>query len=192
MATTLREAETFSPVFMKKRLQFLPPSFLSVIHVLLLGIFQRNLGTRQVLNKFRISVAEQKMIMNETLAGYSTEQVDQTLGRITHMAPNSVPAGGRVEDGKVDVGVRISGVKEATKADRVLRLPELEDAVDVDEVVEEAAVLVPALACADGSEDGDQGRQALVDGFELSAEEGTGGFQEGLEVLGLMRRRVRE
>lgn len=42
-------------------------------------------------------------------------------------------------------------------------------------MIEEAAVLVPALAGADGAEDGDEGRELLVDGFELTAEEGTGG-----------------
>ncbi|KAK3003488.1 hypothetical protein RJ639_018819 [Escallonia herrerae] len=118
--------------------------------------------------------------MNETVPGDNTEQVDQTLGRIAHMAPNSVPAGGRVEDGKVNVGVRISGVKEATKADRVLRLPELEDAVGVDEVVEEAAVLVPALACADGSEEGDQvGRRirAISGGRDGRIPAGFGGVE---------------
>lgn len=42
-------------------------------------------------------------------------------------------------------------------------------------MVEEAAVLVPAFACADGAEDGDERGELVIDGLELAAEEGTGG-----------------
>lgn len=109
--------------------------------------------------------------------------MDQALGRVADVAAHGVAAGGRIEDGEVDVGVGISGVEEAAKANRVLGFPELENFVDVDKVVEEAAVFVPALAGADGAEDGDEGGEFWVDGFEFTAEERTGGFQKGLEVL---------
>ena len=65
-------------------------------------------------------------------------------------------------------------MEEATERDGVWSSPEVEDAVDVDEVVEEGAVFVPALAGANGGEEGDEGRELFVDGFELATEEGTG------------------
>ena len=121
--------------------------------------------------------------MDEGLPGDDAEEVDEALGFLADVSANDVAAGGRVEDGEVDVGVGVGGVEEAAEADGVGGPPELEDAVDVGEVVEEAAVLVPALAGAHGAEDGNEGREVAVDGVELVPEEGASGVQEVLEVL---------
>ncbi|THG13820.1 hypothetical protein TEA_014298 [Camellia sinensis var. sinensis] len=53
-----------------------------------------------------------------------------------------------VEDGEADVGVGVGGVEEAAEGDGVRGCPELENAVDVNEMVEEAAVL--ALVTMEG------------------------------------------
>lgn len=119
--------------------------------------------------------------MDEGLAGDDAEEVDEALGGVAHVAADGVAAGGGVEDGEVDIGVGVGGVEEAAEGDGVGGVPELEDAVDVDEVVEEAAVLVPALSGADGAEDGDKGGEVGVDGLELSAEERACGGEDGLE-----------
>ena len=65
------------------------------------------------------------------------------------MGADGVAGGGGVEDGEVDVGVGVCGVKEAAAAYRFVGLPELENSVDVDQMFEETPILVPALACAD-------------------------------------------
>lgn len=93
--------------------------------------------------------------MDELLTWNNTEEMDQVFSCVADVAADSVAAGGRVEDGEVDVGVGVSGVEEAAEGDGIRGFPEFEDAVDVDEVVEEAAVFVPAFAGADGLEDGD-------------------------------------
>lgn len=49
-------------------------------------------------------------------------------------------------------------MEEAAEGDGARGFPEVEDAVDVEEVLEEAAVLVPALAGAGGLQDCDQRR----------------------------------
>lgn len=99
--------------------------------------------------EFSVGVVEEEVIMDDGLAGNDAEEVDKALGGGPHVATDGVAAGGGVKDGEIDIGIGVGGVKEAAESDGVGGLPELEDAVDVDEVVEEASVLVPALAGAD-------------------------------------------
>lgn len=65
-------------------------------------------------------------------------------------------------------------MEKATKANRGRGFPEFENLIDIDEVIEKAAMFVPALAGAHRAQDGDKGGEISVDGFELSAEERTG------------------
>lgn len=136
-----------------------------------------------MVDELLVGVAEEEVVVDEGLPGDDAEEVDEALGFLADVAANDVAAGGRVEDGEVDVGVGVGGVEEAAEADGVGDPPELEDAVDVGEVVEEAAVLVPALAGADRAEHGNEGREVAVDGVELAPEEGASGVQQVLEVL---------
>lgn len=115
--------------------------------------------------------------MDEGLTGDDTEEVNEALGRFTHVGANRVTAGGRIENGEIDVGVRVGGVEKAAEADGVGGIPELEDTVDVEEVIKEAAVLMPALTGSDGAEYGDEVGEVDVYGLELAAEEGPGGVQ---------------
>lgn len=115
--------------------------------------------------------------MDEGLTGDDTEEVNEPLGRFTHVGANRVAAGGRIEDGEIDVGVGVGGVEKAAEADGLGGIPELEDAVDVEKVIEEAAVLMPALSGTDRAEDGDEAGEVDVYGLELAAEEGPGGVQ---------------
>ena len=84
---------------------------------------------------------------------------------------NDVAVDGRVEDGEVDVGVRVSGVEEVTEADGVGCSPKHEDVVDIGKVVEEAIMLVPALAGTHEVAEGEKGREVVVDGVEFVSEE---------------------
>lgn len=77
--------------------------------------------------------------------------MNEPLGSLADVITDSIPAGGRIEDGEINIGIGVSGVEESAEANGFLCFPELENSVDVDEVVEEAAVLVPALAGADGA-----------------------------------------
>lgn len=110
-------------------------------------------------------VAEEESIVDEGLARDDAEEVDEALGGGADVGADNVAASGGVEDGEVDVGVGVGGVEEAAETDGVGGVPQLEDAVSVDEVVEEAAVLVPALSGAHRSEHGDKGREFWVHGF---------------------------
>ncbi|PON68152.1 hypothetical protein PanWU01x14_097120, partial [Parasponia andersonii] len=102
----------------------------------------------EVFDEFRVSIMKKKIVMNERLPRDNTEQVDQPLGGFTDVSRNDVAPGGGVENGEVDIGVDVGRVEEAKKANRVLGSPWLEDSVDVEEVVEEGTVPVPALAGA--------------------------------------------
>nr|GMD32770.1 AAA+ ATPase domain-containing protein [Ipomoea batatas] len=85
-------------------------------------------GEREVLCDFRIGVLEQEVVVDEGLAGNDAEEMNQALGGVSDVGAYGVAAGGGVEDGKVDVGVR---------------------------VFEETPVLMPALPGANGAQDGD-------------------------------------
>lgn len=124
-------------------------------------------------DEFRIRVFEEDVVVDQRLARDDAEEVDEAFGGGADVVADCVAAGGGIEDGEVDVGVGVGGVEEAAEGDGVGGFPELENAVDIEEVVEEAAVLVPALARTDGAEDGEEGGEVDVDGFELAAEEGT-------------------
>lgn len=115
------------------------------------------------------------------MARNDAEQMDQPLCGLADVCADDVTTSVGVENGEVDIGIGIGGVEEAAEADGVGSFPDLENAVDVVEVVQEAAVLVPALPGADGAQDGKQRRQAGVDGFQVAAEEGAGAVQKGLE-----------
>ena len=90
------------------------------------------------------------------------------------MGTHSVTASRGIEDGEIDIGIGVGRVEKATKANRVRGFPEFENLIDIDEVIEKAAVFVPALAGAYRTQDGDKGRKISVDRFELSPEERTG------------------
>lgn len=107
--------------------------------------------------------------------------MNQALGFLADMFANHFAAGGRVEDGEVDVGVGVRGVEEAAEGDGSRGLPEAENTIHVEKVVEEAAVLVPALAGTNTLQDPDKAWQILVDGLELAEKEGTSAFEEVLE-----------
>lgn len=124
-------------------------------------------------HEFRISILKQQIVVDDWLPGDDAEQVNQALSFVADVGADDVAAGGGIEDGEVDVGVGVGRVEEAAEGDGGRGLPQVEDAVDVDEVVEEGAVLVPALAGADGAEDGHQRREVGVDSVELVPEEGT-------------------
>lgn len=98
-------------------------------------------------------VVEEEVVVDDGLAGDDAEDVDEALRGRADEGADVVARGGGVEDGEVDVGVGVGGVEEAAEGEGFGGGPEGEDAVDVGEVVEEAAVLVPALAGADGAED---------------------------------------
>ncbi|KAK6931780.1 LOW QUALITY PROTEIN: hypothetical protein RJ641_003573, partial [Dillenia turbinata] len=119
-------------------LHFLPPSFFPIKHASFLSIPHRNLGRLQMLDQLRIRIMEQQVI---GLTRHDAEEVDKALGGIAHVTADDVSAGGGIEDGEIDVRVGVGGVEEAAEADGVWGFPELEDFVDVDEVIEEAAVL---------------------------------------------------
>lgn len=161
------------PIFGNDRLQFLPPSLVFVENPSLFRVFERNLGEFEVFDEFRIGVFEEDVVVDQRLARDDAEEVDEAFGGGADVVADGVAAGGGIEDGEVDVGVGVGGVEEAAEGDGVGGFPELENAVDIEEVVEEAAVLVPALAGTDGAEDGEEGGEVDVDGFELAAEEGT-------------------
>lgn len=102
-----------------------------------------------MLDELGVGVFEEEEVVDEWLAGDDAEEVDEALGVGADVAADYISAGGgRREDSEVDVGVRIGGVEEAAEADGVGGSPDLEDTVDADEMVEEATVLVPALAGA--------------------------------------------
>lgn len=74
-------------------------------------------------------------------------------------------------------------MKETAAGYRVWGSPELEDAVDVDEMAEEAAILVPAFACTDGTEEGNKARKGGIDNVKLRAEEREGNIKNGEEFI---------
>ena len=127
-----------------------------------------------MLEEFGIGVSEEQIVVDDALARDDAEEVNQLLGVSTNVASDFVAAGGGVEDGEVDVRIGIGGVEEATEGDRIGGFPYLEDAVDVEEVIQEAAVLVPALSGADGAKHGHEGGEFGVDHFKLASEEGAG------------------
>ena len=94
--------------------------------------------------------------------GDNAQQVDEVLRFLADMAANDVAAGGRVKDSEVDVGVGVGGVEKAAEVDEVEGSPKFEDAVDVGEVVEEAVVLLPALASAHRVEEGEREGRLLL------------------------------
>ena len=91
------------------------------------------------------------------------------------MATNDVTARIGIKDSKIDIRIGISRMEEAAKTDRIRGLPNLENAIDVNQVIKKAAVLVPTLAGANGTQDGNQRREIGVDVLELSAKERASG-----------------
>lgn len=160
------------PIRGEETLQLLPPRFMLLNLILIspvVGVSQRDLRLFEVLSELGVGVVEEKVVVNERLSRDDAEHVDEPLGGVADVAANDVAAGGGVEDGEVDVGVGVGGVEEAAEADGVLGVPELEDLVDVDEVVEEAAVLVPALPGSHGAQHRDQRRKLGVHALQLPA-----------------------
>lgn len=72
---------------------------------------------------------------------------------------------------------------ETAEADGIWGPPDHEDPVDGNEVVDEAAELVPALPGTGRTEDSHKGGQPGVDQLEISAEEGPCRFQKALEII---------
>ncbi|CAL5020361.1 unnamed protein product [Urochloa decumbens] len=149
----------------------LPAPGLVVAEHPLARVLERRLGPRQVGGEVVVRIVEQQVVVDELLARDDAEEVDEALGVVPHDAGDVGAAGVRLEDGEVDVGVGVGGVVEAAARHGVGRGPEAEDAVDVEEVVEEGAVLVPALAGAGGAEDGGEPRQRRVHRGLLAAQE---------------------
>lgn len=128
-----------------------------------------------MLDELLIRVLKEEKVMNEGLPGNDAEEVNQPLCGGADVGANSVAADGRGwEYGEIDVGIGVGRVEEAAEADGVGGLPHLEYAVDAEEVVEEATVLVPALAGTRRAKHRHKAWQVLVNGFELAAQEGTG------------------
>ena len=119
--------------------------------------------------------------MHERVARGDAEEVHEPLGGGPDDAADAGAADVGLEDGEVDVGVGVGGVEEAAAGDGVGRAPEAKDPVDVEEVGEEGAVLVVALAGAGGHEDGDERGELGVDGREVAAEERARGGEDRLE-----------
>lgn len=100
-----------------------------------------------MLNELGIRVLKDELIMDEGLPRDDAEEVDETLGSITDISSDSFTASGGIKDGKIDIGVGVSRVEEATKADSIRGTPEFKDTINVDEMFKEAAMLMPALPC---------------------------------------------
>ena len=103
--------------------------------------------------------------MDKGLPGDDAQHVDKALRFLADVATND----------EVDARVGVGGVEEAVEADKVGGSPKLEDAVDVDEVVKEAAMLVPALIGVHKAEKGEKGREVVVDRAKFTLEEGPSG-----------------
>lgn len=89
------------------------------------------------------------------------------------MATNNIAAGRWIENSKIDVGIGIRRVEEAAQTNRLLSFPDFENSVDINEVIEERAVLVPTLAGTDGTEDRDERGKVRVYLFKFTAKERT-------------------
>lgn len=126
------------------------------------------------MNKLRIRVLKDELFMNKGLSWDDAEEVDEALGFISDISSDGVTAGGGIKDGEVDIGVGISRVKEAAKADSITNTPEFENTINVNKVIKEASVFMPTLPCAYRAEDSHQGREFGVDVFKLAAEEWSG------------------
>ena len=137
-----------------------------------------------------IQIAEENVVMDEGVTRDNAEEVDKTLSGSPNEAGEKITtACGRVKNGQVNIRIGVHGMKEATAGDRIRGTPEFEDAVDIDEVAKEAAVLVPALACTNRTEDGDEAREDWINNLQLRSEERKGSIQKGREVnLGLGQR----
>lgn len=111
--------------------------------------------------------------MDEGLAWNHAEEMDEVFGSVADVVADGVSGGGGIENGEIDVGVGVGRVEEGAEADGFLGLPELVNPVHVHQMVQEAAMLVPALAGPHRPEKRYEGRQLWVDGFKLTPEEGT-------------------
>jgi hypothetical protein len=149
----------YNTISRKNRLDLLPPVFVFIKNPLLLSISDRNFRFLEVLDDLFIRILEEKIVVDERLTRHYTEEVDQPLSRLANVSSDSFAAGGRIENGEIDIGVGVSRVEETKQANSLLCFPEFVNSVHIDEVIEEAAMLVPALAGADGAQDGDERRE---------------------------------
>ena len=115
------------------------------------------LGPRQVSHEVLVRVVEEQVVVYDLLARDDAEEVDEPLGFVPNDGGDTGAADVGLEYGEVDVGVGVGGVVEAAPAHGVGGRPEVEDPVDLEEVGEEGAVLVPALARACGAQHGGEG-----------------------------------
>lgn len=67
---------------------------------------------------------------------------------MTHIRSDRISTGGRIEDCEIDIRIGVGGVEEAAKTDRFRAAPKFKDAVDIDEVIKECAVFMPAFTGA--------------------------------------------
>lgn len=109
-------------------------------------------------------------VEDELLARDDAEDVHELLGFVTDEATEDAAVDVGREDGEIDVGVRVGGVEEAEEGHRVGRAPELEDLVDVEQVLVESPVLVPALARSARLQDFQQPREARVDRLVITSQ----------------------
>ncbi|KAM2083883.1 hypothetical protein ACFX1R_021788 [Malus domestica] len=68
-----------------------------------------------MLHEIHVDEVEQKVVVDERLSGDNAEQVNQAFRSLPDMGTNDLAACGRIKDGKVDIGIGISGVKEAAE-----------------------------------------------------------------------------
>jgi hypothetical protein len=126
---------------------------------------------------------EEQVVVDELLPRDDAEEVDQPLGLGAHDGGDVVAAGAGVEDGEVHVRVGVGGVVQPAPRHRVRRAPRPQDAVHVQEVRQEGAVLVPALAGARGAKDGGELGQSRVGLLLLAAKERPGCGQQFVQRL---------
>uniref|UniRef100_A0A0E0CTF6 DUF834 domain-containing protein n=1 Tax=Oryza meridionalis TaxID=40149 RepID=A0A0E0CTF6_9ORYZ len=160
----------------------LEPPRLAVVEQPAPRVLQGRIGGGEVGDEVLVGVVEEQVVVDELVARDDAEEVDEALGGGADDGAHVVAADVGFEDGEVDVGVGVGGVVEAAARHGVGGAPEAEDAVDVEEVGEEGAVLVPALAGAGGPQHGGQLGERRVHLLLLTAQEGARRVQRGGEV----------
>lgn len=63
-----------------------------------------------MLTELVVGVVEEEVVVDEGLSRDDAEEMDQALGSVADVGADEVAAGGRVEDGEVDVRVGVGGV----------------------------------------------------------------------------------
>ena len=114
-----------------------------------LSFASRREGLREckVFDELIFGVPEEKVVVCECLARDDAEEVDEALCSSVDEGADVVEAGASVKDGDVDVGVGVGRVEYAAAGDEARGIPQLEDAVDLEEMGEDRGMQVEVLAC---------------------------------------------